>query len=339
MYVEHVFSPATNEKSPRLRAEVSGVIQAIRSGVDKFQSLFRKAIREPDKTRTYLKDREHFSTEVGFLEGRKIDTHRPQERLEACDLLAIEQFPLDRILNATSKEESLRLHEEATYLRNIYHSQIVTLELADRKKFEELRGLPLIESIRFLTEKVYLCYTQGIEINKENYQEYLLDDAELRLERIKRDIGHLLKEASMIGADAPTAFSDFKAAVSSLASEGLDQKITYPTEAPELYKDREKRDFDGVHRKEKPDEFVRRVYKKWLHQVGGLPRPVLRDLDEPCYRALYKSGFPDDFETLLPTAQGRAVEHIARSDTEMMAAIRETRRKADSKRRGNKPTR
>lgn len=104
------------------------------------------------------------------------------------------------------------------------------------------------------------------------------------------------------------------------------EKTDYPSLAPELYKDRAKREIEGVFRKEKPDEFVRRVYQKWLNQVGGLPRPTLKELDEACYRALYKHGFPDDFETLLPPARGRSARHIGLTDIEILESRRKTER-------------
>ena len=104
------------------------------------------------------------------------------------------------------------------------------------------------------------------------------------------------------------------------------EKSEYPSLAPELYKDRAKREIDGAFRKEKPDEFVRRVYKKWLNQAGGLPRPTLKELDEACYRALYKHGFPDDFETLLPPARGRSARHVGLTDVEILESRRKTER-------------
>lgn len=328
MPVTHNFSPSDGEKSPTVVAEYNGVIQAIRSGVENFRSLFRKAMREPEKTRNYLKDREHFSTEVGFLRGRNIKTHSPEERMEACDLLAIEQFPLEKILAATSLEENLRLHEEATYLRNIYHSQIVTLEVGNRKGFEQLRGLPLIEFIRFLTEKVYLAYTQGIVINEQNFEEYLLDDAELRLERIKRDIGHLLKEASMIGSDAPRAFSDFQAAVTALTTKAAALEIDLPVKAPKLYRDR-------LDRSQKPVEFIEEVYAEWLGK--GLLRPHIKALDEPLYRALYKHGIPKSFEERLPKAAGKTGRPRAKATEDALkqrrASDRERSRRLYQKRK------
>ena len=91
-----------------------------------------------------------------------------------------------------------------------------------------------------------------------------------------------------------------------------------PKQAPELYRDRH-------DRSETADDFVRRVYRAWLEQPGGLPRPVLRTIDEPCYRALYKQGIPDDLATMMPTARGKAAQYIGLDDSEVLA---ERRRKA-----------
>lgn len=121
------------------------------------------------------------------------------------------------------------------------------------------------------------------------------------------------------------ARQQFLSKVSIAFGSAVDQN-KLPEQAPELYKDRD-------NRKEKPDAFIRRVYARWLSIPGGLPRPILRELDEPLYRAIYKRGVPPDFETLLPTAQGKAVEHIARSDTELLEARRISRRNADRQRR------
>lgn len=92
--------------------------------------------------------------------------------------------------------------------------------------------------------------------------------------------------------------------------------LPLPTKAPELYKER-------ANRAEKPDQFIRRVYSNWLSQPGGLPRPVLREIDSAAYRALYKHGIPDDFEDLLPTAQGRSASDLSRPDSEILAGYRQ----------------
>ena len=96
-----------------------------------------------------------------------------------------------------------------------------------------------------------------------------------------------------------------------------------PDKVPELYKDRS-------DRTEKPDAFIRRVYEPWLGK--GLLRPHIKDLDKSLYHALYKHGVPEDFEALLPTAQGRAVEHLHRTAEDRVAALKEAQRRANVKR-------
>lgn len=321
MQVGYQYSSPEIQAPLRVQAASEGVAKLFQSSVDYFKALFRKTLTNPDKTRRYLQDREHFSTEVGFLRGRTAATHQPEDRLEACARLAVERFSLSRILSATSEEENMRLHEEATYLRNIYHSQIVTLEVGDKDGFDELQGLPRIEFIRFLLEKVYLGYNSGKRITIENYDDIILDDADLRLERIRRDIKHLLDEADMIGADAPSSLDSFRGAVAGMI-ENRSEKIDLPEKAPELYKER-------TDRKEGPEAFTRRVYAPWLGK--GLLRPHVKQLDRPLYQALYKRGFPEDFDTLLPTAQGRSANDLSRSDSELLAARRASARRSMAK--------
>ena len=316
MEIGYKYSPPETQAPPPVKAAYEGVVTLFQSSVDHFKALFRKTLANPNKTHRYLQDREHFWTEAGFLRGRTAATHQPEDRMEACARLAVERFPLSRILAATSEEENRRLHEEATYLRNIYYSQVVTLEVGECDKFEELQGLPRIEFILFLLEKVSLGYNSGNKITKNNYDEIILDDADLRLERIQRNIRHLLREADMIGADAPSSLKGFRKAVAAMVKVPAED-FEPPKEAPELYKER-------ADSKESPEDFTRRVYASWLGK--GLLRPHVKQLDKPLYQALYKHGIPNDFETLLPTAQGRAVEHLSRSDAESMQRKRELTR-------------
>lgn len=110
-------------------------------------------------------------------------------------------------------------------------------------------------------------------------------------------------------------------------------KARLPLKAPNLYKNREKKIIGGEFRKAKPDEFIRAVYKDWLGK--GLLRPHIKQLDEPLYRALYKFGVPDDFEALLPKAQGSAAEHLSRSDAETLQR-RRSQTRASARRLRNK---
>ena len=106
--------------------------------------------------------------------------------------------------------------------------------------------------------------------------------------------------------------------------------IDIPTEAPEIYCKRQKREIDGVLRKETPEEFTRRVYARWLGK--GLVRPDVRKIDKGLYEALYKYGYPDDFDTLLPTAQGRRYDIPKRSDHERVQSLKDSQRRYNQKR-------
>lgn len=320
-------NPEDARADPVISKEADGVVERIRSGVEWFRSLFRKALSEPERTHRFMADRELFFTEVAFIRGRDTEAQNPEARMAACDLLTKERYPIDRILAARDEAENLQIHEELSYLRNIYHSQIVTSEVGKAEAGVELHGLPRIEFLRFLTEKVFLCKNRGIHFDNNNLEDILLDDADLRLERIKREITLLLKEATIIGAEADdrTTVQEFNNSVAALLDQGI-MGPELPNQAPELYKERK-------DRKEDPETFTRRVYAPWLGL--GLHRPHVKQLDKPLYQALYKRGISDDLAALLPTAQGRAVTDIERSDTELLEAKRVSRRLADDKRRKN----
>ena len=143
-----------------------------------------------------------------------------------------------------------------------------------------------------------------------------MDDAELRLNEIRKQIRQLFNEAREVGSLNPEYFDAFKADLTVLVEGEANASLSFPHTAPELFKQRS-------DRKEKPDAFVRRTYAPWLEQKGGLPRPIIRELDEPLYRALYKHGFPKDFETKLPPAKGRSAQHIGMTPTEILSKKRD----------------
>ncbi|WP_114964087.1 hypothetical protein [Tritonibacter mobilis] len=322
-------NPEDARADPVISKEADGVVERIRSGVEWFRSLFRKALSEPERTHRFMADRELFFTEVAFIRGRDTEAQNPEARMAACDLLTKERYPIDRILAARDEAENLQIHEELSYLRNIYHSQIVTSEVGKAEAGVELHGLPRIEFLRFLTEKVFLCKNRGIHFDNNNLEDILLDDAELRLERIKREITLLLKEATIIGAEADdrTAVQAFNTSVAALLDQGI-MGPELPTQAPELYKERQ-------DRKEDPETFTRRVYAPWLGL--GLHRAHVKELDKSLYQALYKRGLSDELAALLPTAQGRRIADLGRSDSDLLEARRESLRRADAKRRENTP--
>lgn len=92
-----------------------------------------------------------------------------------------------------------------------------------------------------------------------------------------------------------------------------------PTAAPELYKER-------ADRKEKPEAFLRRVYGPWLNG-NGLYRPHVRTWDFRLYEALNQKK-PEDFDALLPKAQGQSTVSLGLSDRETLNRKRQQVREA-----------
>jgi hypothetical protein len=148
-------------------------------------------------------------------------------------------------------------------------------------------------------------YSEGEKIEVAPYENGYYNNWDLVEELVYTFKRHIESELAALNIDA----EDRTKFVSLLNAALSTPTIELPLKAPELYKER-------TDRKEKAEAFVRRVYAPWLGK--GLLRPHLKQLDEPAYRALYKAGFPDDFETLLPTAQGRSQESLSRSDEESM---------------------
>jgi hypothetical protein len=111
---------------------------------------------------------------------------------------------------------------------------------------------------------------------------------------------------------------------------GAEPATHIPTTAPELYRDRQKRELGGVFRKENAEEFTRRVYQKWLG--NGLLRSQLKNLDKGLIEALYKQGFPNDFNVLIPSTQGKRSDVESRSVGERLTARLDSQRRYDLKR-------
>ena len=321
-------SPTDSQSNERIREERSGVILQFRSTPAALQRLSEHC----HENTNYERERDHLRSEMGFQKHRHFAAAKAMDRIHALELQAIEEFSIDRILSAVNKEENQELYEEICRIENSYINQLINLDYEPNVDFENQRGISLINLIKFFLSKVELCYQRGVILNKNNLDDHILTDTELRLNDIRKQIRQLFNEAREIGRSDPERFRVFKDDVAALTTDTT-ASSQMPDKAPELYKNRTKREIDGILRKEKPDEFIRRVYEPWLLQPGGLPRPVIRDLDEACYRALYKHGIPDDFETLLPTAQGRAVEHLTRTPEDRVAALNEAQRRANAKRR------
>lgn len=284
--------------------------------------MFGRAKRE--KRTPFILDRDLLFTEQMFLVGRDSSVQRSSERIEACELEAIEKFPLGKLLSSVGQDENRQLYDEISAIHNMYYSQLITIDnqltdtTREQKPFHEQRGLARIELIKFLLQKVRLCNNKGIKLNKNNYNEHFLKDTELRLDRIENTIRQLLQEAFTVGARDPEALSKFKASIVELSSDPI-ESVPIPESAPELYKNRS-------DRKEKPASFIRRVYANWIGR--GLLRPHIKELDKPLYQALYKHGIPDDFDAILPKAQGKTLDSMSPQEAiEALARRREGDRK------------
>jgi|TARA_B100001167_G_scaffold183379_1_gene141901 hypothetical protein len=313
------YETPTPADSETIREEQSGVVIQLKNSPEAIKRLGKNK----NENTHYERERDHLRSEMGFQKHRSFAASQAMTRILGLELQAIEEFPIERILAATDPKENQLLYEETCRIENSYINQLITLDYEPEAKFEDQRGLARLNLIKFFLSKTELCYSIGIKLNKNNLDAHILTDTELRLNDISKQIRQLFNEAREIGQNDPEKFKEFSDGISSITTEKNNQ-VQLPEKAPELYKER--RD-----RKEKPDVFIRRVYEPWLGE--GLLRPHIKDFDEPLYRALYKHGIPEDFKTLLPTAQGRAVEHLSRTDAEMVQAIRETRRRADQKRR------
>lgn len=181
-------------------------------------------------------------------------------------------------------------------------------------------------------DQIHLKY---FEIIIDLLNNELVEDESINIKKqyIKEQIKSLVSMASPL-FESNEDLKDFFA-----GSAGFDSfefaaanKPQLPSKAPELYKDRE-------DRKEKPETFLERVYGPWL-RGKGLFRSHIKAWDLSLYQSLYKrrDQIPA-FETLLPMAQGRSVDDLARSDAELVAARRASvkKSKAKAKQRANRP--
>lgn len=285
------YETTTPTNSNTIREEQSGVVLQFRNTPD---ALKRLAERRNENTH-FERERDHLRSEMGFQKHRHFASAQAMDRILALERQAIEEFPIKHILAATDSEENQALYEEVCRIENSYINQLITLDHEAGATFEQQRGLSRLNLIKFFLSKTELCYHKGIKLNEKNLDAHILTDTNLRLNDIRKQIRQLFNEAREIGQNEPETFQIFKADVAALTTENMGPEVPLPTKAPELYKDR-------PDRKMKPDAFIRNVYKHWLGK--GLLRPHIKDLDESLYRALYKHGVPNDFETLLPTAKG-----------------------------------
>lgn len=193
--------------------------------------------------------------------------------------------------------------------------------LIDQSKYF---SVSILNSISHFTQRL-LQILDKLDINKE-----LNDEIDVLKRQYLKDLaGEVFSKASLV-FDSPDQFDAF---IKELAERHRPKGVAkpdLPTLAPKLYKERE-------NRNQKPEEFLEDVYGPWL-RGKGLFRSHIKAWDLSLYQSLYKrrSQIPE-FETLLPTAQGRSVDDLARSDSELVAARRASARKSQAKAKSNKP--
>ncbi|WP_306129712.1 hypothetical protein [Roseovarius sp. MMSF_3350] len=157
----------------------------------------------------------------------------------------------------------------------------------------------LLSFQKFFTIKAILCLNkslEGYDFNENTFHEEVLDEKEIRQEYLRQNIKLLFAEAAETLCESPEEFRAFvESTVEGLVDDTPPPDL--PSKAPKLYRDR-------TDKSQKPVDFIKTVYEKWLGK--GLLRPHIKQLDEALYRALYKHGIPEEFDTLLPKAPGKS---------------------------------
>lgn len=127
-----------------------------------------------------------------------------------------------------------------------------------------------------------------------------------------------LKKLKIPEAEIPTFFDAIREAV---LPAGIEEgpNIDLPSKAPELYAER--RD-----KSEKPEAFLVRVYEGLTgtpERPAKITRSHIKSWDKNLYDALYKRRKSiDNFDILLPKAQGRSLDDLSRSDAEILQGYR-----------------
>lgn len=327
-------SPATPQPT------IAEIIDIRRSGAWAYATIFETL--SAVKT-TFGRMKSAFVTEDIFFGNRSKKDVKDTDFAE-CKKLAEDLDPIEEIVgdqNRASLEQRLR---NLIALERVWDN-LKTSELLDSFKSDKKTAAQTIKNIQalhpraqlklkkfYLVKAIYSLSSKstGYEFRLDNFNEIAYPETGLRKEYLAQQIKLLFAEAAETLCHSDEDFLRFSRDLfNQVITEN--QKDTYtvepPETAPELYKNRE-------DRKEKPDDFVRRVYADYLGK--GLLRPHLKALDLGAYQALYKRGFPDDFDTLLPTAQGRSVNDLLRSDSELLEARRATLRNSRAKAKVNR---
>lgn len=303
--------------NPKVIFQRKWVKVTLRGGIRYFQRLYQRLLESPKGNTHFGEERQYWHTEKKFLADRDSSKQNSFERLQACELVAVDNFSLKNILSATDPESNAKLYEQISMLETTYISQLITLDYIDGKPFQEQRGLARFSLIKFYLIKTLLCDKLDEKLNEENLNKFIVEDTEIRLTDIKNEISLLLKEAFAVSAHDSEALKEFTNAISSLTA-NASEIIELPTSAPEYYKQRS-------NKKEKPTDFIKRVYAQWLRK--GLTRPHIKNLDLSLYQNLYRQGIPKEFDTLLPKAAGRSIESMSKTDSQILETNRASARK------------
>ncbi|MEP3198215.1 MAG: hypothetical protein ABJO57_10120 [Lentilitoribacter sp.] len=223
-------------------------------------------------------------------------------------------------------EENRKVFLKTKHLENILLNSIITERYVKNK--DSLKKLDENDNIDPLV-KLYIAQFYAIknmECDKQGKDQIgiPISNKEICRRGLLETITATAQEAFSVACDNEIERQQFIEEVLDALQERT-FKIAPPAKAPEFYSKRK-------NRKEKPDEFIRRVYSRWLG-TESFQRPLLKSLDISLYRGLYKQGIPDDFETLLPSAQGKSPKYIHRTDSEKLRAIQLSQKKANNKRR------
>ena len=279
-----------------LNERQKSVLERIKYGVSYLSAVIQKIGLGHGRNTHFSQERDVLHSETIFLADRdQIEQDAEGLRL-ACEVVASEEFGLEKIFQETDPAALEGLYEQIATLQIIHFNQLISLDHQAGKAFEEQMGLSRMQLIKFFIIKQKRCILDGLNYSNYELDRHLVPDDKLRLDYIQSEMRQLSREAFALCADDPELLENFKKTTTAMIDDDP-SAIELPTQAPELYKDRD-------NRKERPPEFIKRVYSKWLGK--GLLRPHIKQLDLALYQNFYRQGVPEEFDTLLPKAGGRS---------------------------------
>lgn len=313
----------TQAQIDQLNERRESVLIRIKFGISYLSAVIQKIGRGYGRNTHFSQERDVLYSETIFLADRDQIEQDAQSFKLACELVAEEEFSLEKITQETDFRALDALYEQISSLETIHFNQLISLDHQAGKPFEEQIGLARMQLIKFFIIKKKRCILEGIKFKYIELDKHLVSDEKLRLDYIQREMRQLSREAFALCAGDTELLENFKTSTTAMLDDNPSAD-ELPTQAPELYKTRE-------NRKEKPPEFIKRVYGEWLGK--GLLRPHIKQLDLALYQNFYRQGVPEEFDTLLPKAGGRSPENISRSALDLVNAKRESSRRSVAKRR------